>query len=90
MLELITSLIPVIFASNLVLSGIKYLSLVKESKWWLRGALVVVSALGLIAHGVLTGNEIDFNQVSDLFKGLAELIAVSLAAHVNYKLIKTA
>lgn len=90
MLELITSLIPVIFASNLLMSGIKYLSIIKESKWWLRGALIVISIMGVLAHGVLTGNDIDFNQVSDLARGLVEIIGVALVAHLNYRAIKTA
>lgn len=89
-MELILSLIPVVFASNLIMSGVKYLAFIKESKIWLRGVLIAISVLGIVAHGVLSGAPINFNEVSDLTKALVEIVGVSLVAHLNYRAIKTA
>jgi hypothetical protein len=79
-----------LFSNNLILSGVKYLSVEKNSKTWLRGALIVASVIGIVSSSALSGNPIDFNQISDLGKLLVETIVVAVASHYSYRAIKTA
>lgn len=90
MLELILSFVPVVFGSSMLVSVLKYLSVMKNSKAWLRFGLVVFSGLGVLAHGVYTDQPIDFNQISDLAKTAIEIAFVALAAHFSYRFTKTA
>lgn len=90
MLNLLLTLFPLIFTNNLIMSVVKWISQKQESAIWLRGALIVISLLSVIATAALTGHPIDFNQLSDLGTMLAETIGLAIASHFSYKAIKNA
>jgi hypothetical protein len=87
MTDLIMSLVPVVFASNLVMSGVKYLSIVKNTNAWLRGTLLVVSILGIVAEGAVTGHPVDLNQVNSLLALLGQGVGAAIVAHFSFKAI---
>jgi hypothetical protein len=90
LISMLAVLLPLILTNNLVMSLVKYLSDKTLSVYGLRGALVLFSLIGVVSMAVLTGNAVDFNQVTDLLKMLVEVVAVAFASHYSYKAIKTA
>lgn len=88
MTEIIVTVLALILSNNLVLSLVKYLSFAKESKTWLRGALLVLSAVGIITTATLNGTPVDFDSLSSLGVSLAEMIVLAIGSHYSYKLIK--
>ncbi len=93
-MEIIISILgyglSLVLSSNLIMSLVKYLSVVKDSKVWLRGTLIVVSALGVVSAAALSGNPVDFNQLSDLGTALIETLVLAVGSHYSYKFIKKA
>lgn len=88
-MDVITTLLSLVFSTNLVMSGIKWLRTKSESTFSLRVALTVCSIIGVVATATLTGNPVDFNQITDTGGALIEAIIVAVAAHFTYKAIKT-
>jgi hypothetical protein len=83
-------LFPLMFTNNLVMSFVKYISRFKNSKLWLRGTLVILSAMGLISYSALMDQPVDFNQLSDLGQLLAQVIILAFGSHFSYRTIKEA
>lgn len=83
-------LFPLVFTNNLVMSLIKYLAGESKNKVWLRGMLGLLSVAGIISASALTGNEIDFNQLTDLGMLGLESVALFFASHYSYRVIKEA
>ena len=83
---------PLIFTNNVLMSFVKLIigKLRDHSKdrTWLRGVLALLSLTGVITLSALTGNAIEFNQVSELVKMTVEVVATIFGAHFTYKLIK--
>lgn len=90
MLTAIATVLSLVLTNNIVMSGVKWLSFKKETTTWLRGALLVFSALGVIAAAALNGSPIDFNQLSDLGAALLQTLSVAIVSHATYKVIKNA
>lgn len=90
MIEIIGLFASLILTNNLVVSGVKWLSFRKESNTFLRGALVVFSAIGIIATASLNGTPVDFDSLSSLGTTLLEVLALAFGSHLSYKAIKKA
>lgn len=91
-MEIIISILgwglSLLLSNNLVMSAVKYLSQNQSSKTWLRTALIVISILGIVAASSISGEPINFNQLSDLGKLLLETIVLSIGSHYSYTAIK--
>ena len=87
---MLITLFSLVFTNNLLLSAVKQLRALQGNKKWLRAILFVLSAVGVVAGAAVTGDAIDFNQVTDLLKAAIEIAAVAIGSHYSYKAIKTA
>lgn len=81
---------PLVFTNNVLMSFIKLLAGKAAGKVWLRGILLGLSVLGVISMSALTGNTVDFNQITDLTQALVEILLTAFGAHFTYRLIKEA
>lgn len=90
MLDLLALLFPLIFTNNLIMSIVKWLSGAATSVVWLRAMLAVVSILGIIASSAITGDAVNFNQITDIAKMLVEALTIGVASHFSYRIIKEA
>ena len=81
---------PLVFTNNLIMSLVKRLAVVKESKLWLRGALLVISALGIVATSALAGNPVDLDSLSSIGTALLEILVLAVGSHFSYLAIKKA
>lgn len=90
MVELIIAMFPIVFSQNLIMSFVKLLAAEGGTRWWLRGVLACLSFLGAVSAASLSGDPIDFNQVSDWGQIIASTIVLGFASHYSYKAIKLA
>lgn len=90
MITTIGTLLSLLLSNNLIMTGVKYLSVVKNTNAWLRGILVVLSALGVLAASALNGTPIDMNSLSSLGTLLLETLVVAFGSHFSYTAIKSA
>lgn len=81
------SLFPLIPMLNWVMSAVKMFAGNAMSTTWLRVVLLGLAILGSISISALSGNPLDFAQVSDWGKLLVEALGLSLASHASFKVI---
>jgi hypothetical protein len=89
-LSFASTLFPLVFTNNLIMSAVKYLSHKKENKGVLRVILVLVSVAGLITTAALTGDPVDLDKFSSLGMLGVETIILGVASHYSYRVIKEA
>lgn len=81
----IITIFPLIPLNNWILAGVKVVAQEAATRAWLRGTLVILSLVGVIASSAISGTEIDFNQISDLWKLFLETAGLVLASHFSYR-----
>lgn len=81
---------PLIFTNNLVMSLVKYVAQESMDRTWLRTVLVISSLVGVLAVSAITGQDVNFNELTDLGRLFLETLGVSVGAHLSYKAIKNA
>lgn len=89
-MDFIQMILPLILTNNLVMSLVKSLSVSSQNIVWLRGLLLLFSGVGVVAASAVSGNPVDFNQLSDIAKAFLEILALAVGSHFSYKVIKTA
>lgn len=89
MVTIIGTVLSLLLSNNLLMSGIKWLSVVQNSNAWLRSILVVLSILGVLTAAIVTGNPVDTDSISSLATALVEALALAVASHYSYKAIKS-
>lgn len=89
-METIVMLFPMIFTTNLVMSFVKLLAGASKNVVWLRGILAVCSIIGAVAAASLSGQPVDFNQLTDWGKLILESATLFMASHYSYRAIKEA
>jgi len=89
-METLMMIFPLILTNNLVMSVVKTFADKSATKTWLRAFLLILSGAGIIATSSLTGNEVDFNQLSDIGTAIAEIALLYIGSHYSYRVIKTA
>ena len=88
-------LLAVPFVTSLLMQGVKLLAGMKwaengvRSTPWLRFALIVLSLLGVVAAGVVSGHEVDPNQVTDLVATALETLVSAYISHAIYRSMMT-
>jgi len=87
-IALIVTAVPLIVLSNWFMAGIKKFMDKAETTMWLRGILVLFSAVAVIISASLTGEAVDYNQVSDLVVTGLTILVTAVGAHLSYKVIK--
>jgi len=81
---------PMIFTSNMLMSGIKWLADQSISKGWLRFILAIISIMGAISTTALLGGEIDIDSISSLGTIALEAAGIAFGSHYTYRIIKEA
>lgn len=89
-LQILAIVGTLVFTNNILMSFVKMLAGKATSTFWLRGVLLALSIAGVISMSALTGNAVDFNQITDLGKALVEIVLTAFGAHFTYRLIKNA
>lgn len=90
LITIVSTLFPLVLTNNLLMSAVKWLAVRQESNVFLRSALIVFSALGILATATITGHAVDFNQLTEISKFGLELVVLTFASHFSYKAIKNA
>lgn len=88
MIETIALIFPLIFTNNLLMSAVKYLRGVGESKKWLRTILGALSLIGILAASAYTGNPVDLDSFTEVGTALVLSIVTGVLSHFSYKVIK--
>ena len=88
-MTIILTILSLILSNNVLMSGIKKLSVVQNTNTVLRVILVVLSGVGILSAAALNGTPIDTDSLSALLQLLVETLLLAYGSHWSYKVIKS-